>query len=75
MRELNCKSSEIVRRALAGERVVVTSRGTPIVEIGPVRSHPEPARREDVGRAFRTIGTVDRHRFRRDLDAVVDQSL
>lgn len=75
MRELNSKSSEMVRRAIAGDRVVVTNRGTPVAEITPVRSDRQGARKTDVVRAFRGVGRFDRGTLRRELDEIVDEFL
>lgn len=40
VRELRNYASRVVRRARAGERVIVTVDGVPAAEIGPVRGEP-----------------------------------
>jgi prevent-host-death family protein len=41
IRELRNQASRVVRRARAGERLIITVDGVPVAEIGPIR----PARR------------------------------
>ena len=38
VRELRNRASQVVRRARAGERMIVTVDGVPMAEIGPIRS-------------------------------------
>ena len=40
IRQLRNDVSRIVRRVRAGERLIVTSNGEPVAEIGPVTPHP-----------------------------------
>jgi prevent-host-death family protein len=42
LRELRNQASRVVRRARAGERMIITVDGVPAAEIGPVRA-AEPA--------------------------------
>ena len=48
IRELRNDVSRIVRRAHAGERMVVTSNGMPIAEIGPIGQRTEPRTLEEL---------------------------
>jgi prevent-host-death family protein len=41
LRELRNYASRVVRRARAGERMVITVDGVPAAEIGPVKVEPE----------------------------------
>ena len=38
VRELRNHASQVVRRARAGERMIITVDGVPVAEIGPIRS-------------------------------------
>lgn len=40
---------ELIDRALAGESVVITRDGWPVVELRPVAQEPRPVRPEDLG--------------------------
>ncbi len=40
--------SRLIDRALAGEPVVITRRGEPVVELTPVRPAPRPTTRTDI---------------------------
>ncbi len=48
LRELRQHASALIRRAEAGERIVVTVSGRPVAEIGPVSSPRRWRRGEDV---------------------------
>lgn len=72
-RELRNDSAAVLRDVQAGQRMIVTRNGTPVAELRPVsprRFVPQAVIAEAAERAPR----VDAERFRRDLDAVVDQS-
>lgn len=71
-RELRNDSGEIMRRLDQGESFIVTRNGTPVGELAPLRRHRFVAT-DTVVRAFRGAPPLDAHRFRADLDAVVDQ--
>jgi antitoxin (DNA-binding transcriptional repressor) of toxin-antitoxin stability system len=71
-RELRNGSGEIMRALDRGEIFVVTRNGIPVGELRPLgRRHFVPA--EDVVAAFASAPRIDRARFRRDLDVLVDQ--
>lgn len=40
--EAKAQLTELVRRAEAGEEVILTRHGTPIVQLSPVRRRPSP---------------------------------
>jgi antitoxin (DNA-binding transcriptional repressor) of toxin-antitoxin stability system len=71
-RELRNGSGKIMRALDGGESFVVTRNGVPVGELRPF------PRREfvpgaDVVAAFRSAPRIERGRFRRDLDALIDQ--
>ena len=72
-RELRNDNAKIMRRVEAGETFVVTRNGHPIAEIRPV-----PAGRQRFVSKDRLVALsersepIDRHRFRKDLDALAD---
>ncbi len=73
-RELRNQSAAVLRAVEAGETIVVTRNGTPVAELRPIRP------RRFVLRATLSEGAtraprIDGRRFRRDLDAVIDQGL
>jgi prevent-host-death family protein len=73
-RELRNQSAAVLREVEAGRTIVVTRNGTPVAELRPIRPHrfvPRATLAEAAARAPR----IDRGRFRRDLDAVIDQRI
>ena len=43
MRELRNQASRVVRRARAGERLIITLDGVPVAQIGPLDDAAEPS--------------------------------
>lgn len=73
-RELRNDSGTILREVQAGETIIVSRNGVPVAELRSVQARrfvPRAVIREAAGRAPR----IDARRFRRDLDAIVDQSV
>jgi prevent-host-death family protein len=73
-RELRNDSARILRAVQAGETFVVTRNGMPVAELRPLggkRFVP----REVIARAAAVAPAINLVRFRRDVDAVVDQSV
>ena len=71
-RELRNDSGKIMRALDRGEAFVVTRNGVPVGELRPLpRRRFVPA--ADVNAAFASAPRLDRERFRRDLDALIDQ--
>lgn len=71
-RELRNGSGKIMRALDRGETFVVTRNGIPVGELRPVaRRRFVPA--ADVVAAFASTPRIDRARFRRDLDVLIDQ--
>lgn len=76
-RELRNDNAKVLDEVVAGEDFVVTRNGLPVAELRPIAS---AARRTAVPRSelaalFARGVPIDRTRFRRDVDEVVDQSL
>lgn len=75
-RDLRNNNAAIIAAVATGESFIVTKNGTPVAELHPV-THP---RRRFVPRAelAPVAGQgphIDAHRFRDDLDALLDQDL
>lgn len=71
-RELRNGSGKIMRALDRGEIFVVTRNGVPVGELRPLpRRRYVPA--AEVMAAFNLAPRLDRDRFRRDLDRLVDQ--
>lgn len=48
LRELRNQASRVVRRARAGERLIITVDGVPVAEIGPIRASAGAASLEEL---------------------------
>lgn len=73
-RELRNDSAAVLREVQMGRTLIVTRNGVPIAELRPLpprRFVPRAVIADAAERAPR----IDLRRFRRDLDAVVDQSI
>lgn len=73
IRELRNHGGDVVGRVEAGERVTITRDGRPVAELRPLRSRGVSA--VALLERWRRVPAVDPERLRRDVDAVVDQSL
>lgn len=75
-RELRNENAKIIDAVTAGETFVVTRNGEPVAELRPIRSGRRTfITREEVA-ALAVVGLrIDRHRFRTDLDRMIDQEL
>ncbi len=75
-RELRNQNARVIDAVTAGETFVVTRNGEPVAELRPLR----PGRRTVVPReevvALATANVrIDHHKFRADLDRVIDQGM
>jgi prevent-host-death family protein len=71
-RELRNDSGRIMRALDNGDSFTVTRNGVPVGELVPVRPRVfVPA--ESIVAAFRMAPRISRKRFRRDVDAALDQ--
>lgn len=73
-RELRNDSGAVLREVQGGQTVVVTRNGTPVAELRPL-GQTRFVSRATLVEGARTLPRVDADRFRRDLDAVVDQTV
>ena len=73
IRDLRNHGGEVVDRAQAGERVIITRDGEPVAELRALPRRRLGAR--VLVEQFRTLPPVDAGRLRADIDAVADQSL
>ena len=71
-RELRNQSGEIMRALDRGESFLVTRNGVPVGELVPVRKRRFVAA-EELAATCADALSIDAHRFRRDLDRVVEQ--
>jgi prevent-host-death family protein len=73
IRELRNHGGEVVSRVEAGARAIVTRDGRPVAELRPLRSRGVNA--VALLEHWRHLPAVDPDVLRRDVDAVIDQSL
>ena len=73
IRDLRNHGGDVVDRVEAGERVTVTRDGRADAELRPVRSRGVPS--TILLERWRRLPAVDADALRRDIDAIVDQSL
>lgn len=71
-RELENQSAEIMRALDRGESFVATRDGVPVGELTPIRRRRFVNAEVAVAR-FAGAPTIDRQRFRADVDALLDQ--
>jgi prevent-host-death family protein len=75
-RELRNDNAKVIAAVAAGETFVVTRNGEPVAELRPVRAGRRTfISREEVAELAAAEVRIDRHRFRADLDRVIDQGL
>lgn len=73
IRDLRNHGGDVVDRVEAGERVTVTRDGRPVAELRPVRSRGVPS--TTLLERWRQLPAVDADVLRREMDAIIDQSL
>ena len=73
IRDLRNHGGEIVDRAAAGERIIITRAGKPVAELVPLQKRPLTA--EVLIDRWRHLEPVDLEQFRADIDAILDPSL
>ena len=75
-RELRNENAKVMEAVTAGETFVVTRNGEPVAELRPLRAGRRSfISREEVAVLAKAKVRIDRHRFRADLDDVIDQGL
>jgi prevent-host-death family protein len=73
-RELRNDNAKVIDAVIAGESFLITRNGEPVAELRPIAA----VRRTFISRdEVAALGgmRIDRHRFRADLDAAIDQGL
>jgi len=73
IRELRNHGGEVVERAAAGERIVITRDGRAVAELRGLPRKPETA--AALIERFKRLPAVDPVRLRSDVDALIDQAL
>ena len=73
IRDLRNHGGEIVDRAAAGERIIITRAGKPVAELVPLQKRPLTA--EALIDRWRRLEPVDLEQFRADIDAILDPTL
>ncbi|MEI6621288.1 MAG: type II toxin-antitoxin system prevent-host-death family antitoxin [Actinomycetes bacterium] len=73
IRELRNNGGAVADRVLAGEQVIVTHAGKPIMELVPVPRPPLSA--EALLARWRNLEPIDGAQLRHDLAAVLDESV
>jgi len=73
IRELRNKGGEVIDRVIAGEILTVTRDGTPVAQLVPVPRRPLTA--EALHQRRKHLPRIDPDELRRDIDAIIDQSL
>jgi prevent-host-death family protein len=71
IRQAKSELSKLIRAALAGEQVVITHRGTPLVEIVPAK--PKPQRNDRGYGMFKSQFPIDPDEWKR-LDEEIEKS-
>ena len=75
-RTLRNENAKVIEAVTAGETFVITRNGQPVAELRPLRpDRPVFISRERVAKLASAGVRIDRHRFRADLDRVIDQGL
>lgn len=75
-RELRNENAKIIDAVTAGETFVVTRNGEPVAELRPIRSGRRTfITREELTALAQAGVRIDRHRFRTDIDRMIDQEL
>jgi len=73
-RELRNENAKVIEAVTSGETFVVTRNGEPVAELRPLRAGRRTfISREDVAVMAAAGVRIDRHRFRSELDQVIDQ--
>lgn len=73
IRELRNNGGSVADRVLAGEQVTVTHADKPIMELAPVPRTPLSA--QTLLARWRHLEPVDGSRLRRDLAAILDETV
>ena len=73
MRELRNQGAQVIERVAAGETLTVTRGGEPVAELRPLPRRP--TRASVLLKRWAALAPVDPLQLRRDIDAIIDQTL
>ena len=73
VRELRNQGGKVLDRVERGETLIVTKAGRPVAELRPLRRAALAA--STLLERWSKLQPVDPNRLRRDIDAILDQSL
>lgn len=73
IRELRNHGGEVVDRVTSGERLTVTRDGKPVAMLLPLE--PPPISSQTLINRWAALPPMDPHALRRDVDAIIDQTL
>lgn len=73
MRQLRHHGGRVLDRVAAGEKVVITTDGVPVAELGPLA--PSVVDADALLERWRRLAVLDAARLRRDLETVLDPGL
>ncbi len=73
VRDLRNHGGEVLARVQAGETLTVTSHGTPVAELRPIRSRYLTT--GELIEQARRLPPMDPRKLRDDIDAVIDQTV
>lgn len=73
IRDLRNHGGEVVERAQRGERLTITRGGKPVAQLVALRPAPVPL--DELVRRRARLPHVDPSELRRDIDAVIDESV
>lgn len=75
-RELRNQNAKVIDAVAGGESFIVTRNGEPVAELRPIRAGRRTfVSRDEVAALAAARVRIDRHKFRADLDRVIDQGL
>jgi prevent-host-death family protein len=73
VRDLRNHGGEVLARVQAGETLTVTSNGTPVAELRPLREHYLTT--AELIERSRCLPAVNPRKLREDIDSVIDQTI
>jgi antitoxin (DNA-binding transcriptional repressor) of toxin-antitoxin stability system len=75
-RELRNNNAKVIDAVIAGETFIVTRNGEQVAELRPAQPHRRTfVPRAEIAALVERTSRIDRHKFRAELDRLIDQSL
>jgi len=75
-RELRNENAKVIDAVTTGETFIITRNGEPVAELRPATARRRTfISRAEIAAMAVTGVRIDRHRFRADLDELIDQGL